>query len=247
MAGAVDLSGLKQRAQAAPPRSEVRCSPRCRRHRGHRGQLRGRGAGPVRTGTRRGGAVVAAQRRLACSWPKPGGAGRRRQGHVGLGDRQRRRHAPGGAGVRRAGRPDRGGAGRRSAAGQFPGHATAGSAAQLGRFAAGGNRGQARRRRAEDGDEPEQVDPALAQARDHLDAGDFDAAKAGLRGDPDRRPQPRRSQGRRAADRLPVACHRAAPDAVAVADAAPADIEAAFAAADVAVAQPGRRRARSTG
>ena len=53
--------------------------------------------------------------------------------------------------------------------------------------------------------EAEEVDPELAQAREHLDAGDFDAARDRLSGDPRRRPEPRRGQGRDASDRLPAA------------------------------------------
>lgn len=86
---------------------------------------------------------------------------------------------------------------------------------------------------APDSGEPEQIDPALAQAREHLDAGDFDEAKAAyeaiLVGDPNH-PEAKGAVrqiaflGRATAQR---------PDAVTVADANPADIDAAFAAADV--------------
>jgi putative thioredoxin len=86
---------------------------------------------------------------------------------------------------------------------------------------------------APDSGEPEQIDPALAQARAHLDAGDFDAAKVAyeaiLVGDPNH-PEAKGAVrqiaflGRATAQR---------PDAVAVADANRADIDAAFAAADV--------------
>lgn len=86
---------------------------------------------------------------------------------------------------------------------------------------------------APDSGEPEQIDPALAQARAHLDAGDFDAARTAyeaiLVGDPTH-PEARGAVrqiaflGRATAQR---------PDAVAVADANRADIDAAFAAADV--------------
>ena len=85
---------------------------------------------------------------------------------------------------------------------------------------------------AEDG-EPEQVDPVLGAARDHLDAGDFDAAKSAyeaiLAGDPNH------AEAKGAVRQIGFLARATArrPDAVAVADAAPTDIEAAFAAADV--------------
>ncbi|MDT5120109.1 MAG: putative thioredoxin, partial [Mycobacterium sp.] len=76
-----------------------------------------------------------------------------------------------------------------------------------------------------------EVDPELAQAREQLEAGDFDAAKqsyqALLNANPD-------SIEAKAAIRQIDFLTRATaqrPDAVAVADAAPGDIEAAFAAA----------------
>jgi putative thioredoxin len=80
-----------------------------------------------------------------------------------------------------------------------------------------------------------EVDPVLAQAREQLEAGDFDAAKqsyqALLTTNPD-------SIEAKAAIRQIDFLSRATaqrPDAVAVADAAPGDIEAAFAAADVQI------------
>ena len=85
---------------------------------------------------------------------------------------------------------------------------------------------------AEDG-EPEQVDPALAAARDHLDAGDFDAAKSAyeaiLAGDPNH------AEAKGAVRQIGFLARATTrrPDAIEVADAAPTDIEAAFAAADV--------------
>ncbi len=81
------------------------------------------------------------------------------------------------------------------------------------------------------------LDPAVAQAREHLDAGDFDAARAAyqaiLGDDPDH-PEAK------GAVRQIVFLERATghpPTAVAAADAAPDDIEAAFAAADVEILQ----------
>ena len=90
---------------------------------------------------------------------------------------------------------------------------------------------------AGDGEEPEQVDPALAQARAHLDAGDFDAATAAYQKILDTNPNHEEARG---AVRQIAFLSRASarpPDAVATADADPDDIEAAFAAADVEVLQ----------
>jgi putative thioredoxin len=88
-----------------------------------------------------------------------------------------------------------------------------------------------------DAEEPEQVDPALAQARAHLDAGDFDAALTAYQALLDANPNNAEAKG---AVRQIGFLQRATaqrPDAVAVADAAPDDIEAAFAAADVDILQ----------
>lgn len=86
---------------------------------------------------------------------------------------------------------------------------------------------------ASEGDEAEHVDPALEQARQQLDAGDFAAAQASyqaiLDGDPNH-------VEAKAAVRQLIFLQRATaqrPDAVAVADAAPGDLEAGLAAADV--------------
>lgn len=84
---------------------------------------------------------------------------------------------------------------------------------------------------------PEEVDPELAQAREHLDAGDFDAALAAYQAILDAKPTHAEAKG---AVRQIAFLQRATaqrPDAVAVADAAPDDIEAAFAAADVEILQ----------
>ena len=89
---------------------------------------------------------------------------------------------------------------------------------------------------AEDGD-AEQVDPALAAARDALDSGDFDAAKiayeAILAGDPNH------AEAKGAVRQIAFLARATTRDAgaVAAADAAPGDIEAAFAAADVQLLQ----------
>lgn len=88
---------------------------------------------------------------------------------------------------------------------------------------------------SDEGDEPEQVDPALAQARAHLDAGDFDAALRAYQAILDGQPEHAEAKG---AVRQIAFLQRATaqrPDAVAVADAAPEDIEAAFAAADAEI------------
>jgi putative thioredoxin len=86
-----------------------------------------------------------------------------------------------------------------------------------------------------DSEDAAEVDPELTQAREQLEAGDFDAAKqsyqALLNANPD-------SIEAKAAIRQIDFLTRATaqrPDAVAVADAAPGDIEAAFAAADVQI------------
>jgi putative thioredoxin len=83
-----------------------------------------------------------------------------------------------------------------------------------------------------DGDE---VDPVLAQARQHLEDGDFPAAKESYQAILDANPG---SVEAKAAIRQIDFLSRATtqpPDAVAVADAAPGDIEAALAAADVQI------------
>jgi putative thioredoxin len=88
-----------------------------------------------------------------------------------------------------------------------------------------------------DAEEPEQVDPELAQARAHLDAGDFDAALTAYQALLDADPNHAEAKG---AVRQIGFLQRATaqrPDAVTVADAAPDDIDAAFAAADVDILQ----------
>jgi putative thioredoxin len=88
-----------------------------------------------------------------------------------------------------------------------------------------------------DAEEPEHVDPELAQARAHLDAGDFDAALTAYQALLDANPNDPEAKGavRQIGFLQRATAHR--PDAVAVADAAPDDIDAAFAAADVDVLQ----------
>lgn len=88
-----------------------------------------------------------------------------------------------------------------------------------------------------DGEQPEQVDPQVAQARAHLDDGDFDAALSAYQAILDAQPNHVEAKG---AVRQIVFLQRATtqrPDAVAVADAAPDDVDAAFAAADVEILQ----------
>lgn len=83
--------------------------------------------------------------------------------------------------------------------------------------------------------EPEQVDPEVARARDLLDEGEFDAALAAYQAILDAQPNHAEAKG---AVRQIAFLQRATtqrPDAVATADAAPGDIDAAFAAADVEI------------
>jgi putative thioredoxin len=88
-----------------------------------------------------------------------------------------------------------------------------------------------------EGDEPEQVDPELAKARAHLDAGDFDAALKAYQGLLDANPNHAEAQGAvRQIGFLQRATTRA-PGAIVAADAKPDDIELAFAAADVDILQ----------
>lgn len=84
---------------------------------------------------------------------------------------------------------------------------------------------------------PEQVDPELASARAHLDAGDFDAARAAYQAILDKNPGHAEAKG---AVRQIVFLQRAsshAPGAVVAADAEPDNIDVAFAAADVEILQ----------
>jgi len=89
----------------------------------------------------------------------------------------------------------------------------------------------------DDAEDPEQVDPELAQARAHLDAGDFDAARSAYQAILDASPNHVEAKGavRQIGFLQRASAHR--PDAVATADAAPDDIDAAFAAADVEILQ----------
>ncbi|CAN5573141.1 tetratricopeptide repeat protein [soil metagenome] len=83
--------------------------------------------------------------------------------------------------------------------------------------------------------ETEEVDPELAAAREHLDAGDFDAAKAAYEAILAGNPAHVEAKGAvRQIDFLSRATAHPQ-DAIAISDAAPGDIDAAFAAADVLV------------
>ncbi|WP_172799449.1 tetratricopeptide repeat protein [Mycobacterium sp. IS-3022] len=86
-------------------------------------------------------------------------------------------------------------------------------------------------------DVAEEVDPAVAQARAYLDAGDFDAARAAYQAILDGNPNHAEAKGAvRQIDFLQRATSRD-PGVITAADAAPDDIEAAFAAADVEMLQ----------
>jgi putative thioredoxin len=86
-------------------------------------------------------------------------------------------------------------------------------------------------------EDAEEVDPELAQARDHLDGGDFDAALAAYQAILDAKPNHAEAKG---AVRQIAFLQRATaqrPDALAAADAAPDDVDAALAAADLEILQ----------
>jgi putative thioredoxin len=90
---------------------------------------------------------------------------------------------------------------------------------------------------AGDEEQPEQVDPELAQARAHLDAGDFEAALKAYQAILDANPGHAEAKGAvRQISFLQRATTRA-PGAIVAADAKPDDIELAFAAADVEILQ----------
>jgi putative thioredoxin len=88
---------------------------------------------------------------------------------------------------------------------------------------------------ATDSDDPAEVDPALALARQQLEDGDFAAAADSYQAILDANPNDAEAKGavRQIAFLTRATAQR--PEAVAVADAAPDDIEAAFAAADVQI------------
>jgi putative thioredoxin len=88
---------------------------------------------------------------------------------------------------------------------------------------------------AADSDEPEEVDPALARARQQLEDNDLGAALDSYQAILDDDPNHAEAKGavRQIAFLMRATAH--GPEAVAAADAAPDDIEAAFAAADVQI------------
>ena len=84
-------------------------------------------------------------------------------------------------------------------------------------------------------EQADEVDPELARARQQLEAGEFAAAKESYQAILDANPGSVEAKGAiRQIDFLMRATEQR-PDAVAVADAAPGDIDAAFAAADVQI------------
>jgi putative thioredoxin len=83
--------------------------------------------------------------------------------------------------------------------------------------------------------EPAQVDPGLAKARELLDAGNFDAALGAYRAILDKDPAHPEAKGAVRQISFLTRATKQLPDASRAADAAPDDIEAAFAAADVEI------------
>ena len=88
---------------------------------------------------------------------------------------------------------------------------------------------------ATDSDEPEEVDPVLAQARQQLEDGDFAAAADSYQAILDADPNHAEAKGAVRQIAFLMRATAQGPDAVAVADGAPDDIEAAFGAADVQI------------
>jgi putative thioredoxin len=86
-----------------------------------------------------------------------------------------------------------------------------------------------------EGEVPEEVDPALAAARDHLEAGDVEPARDAYQAILETEPDNAEAKGAVRQISFLIRATAQRPDAVTVADAAPADIEAAFAAADVQI------------
>jgi putative thioredoxin len=84
-------------------------------------------------------------------------------------------------------------------------------------------------------DDPAEVDPELAQARQQLDAGEFDAAKVSYQAILDANPDSVEAKGAIRQIEFLTRATAQRPDAVAIADATPGDIEAALAAADVQI------------
>jgi putative thioredoxin len=86
---------------------------------------------------------------------------------------------------------------------------------------------------APDSGEPEQVDPGLAKARELLDSGNFDAALGAYRAILDADPNHPEAKGAVRQINFLARATKQRPDAARAADAKPNDIDAAFAAADV--------------
>jgi putative thioredoxin len=86
---------------------------------------------------------------------------------------------------------------------------------------------------APDSGEPEQVDPGLAKARELLDSGNFDAALGAYRAILDADPNQPEAKGAVRQISFLARATKQRPDAARAADAKPNDIDAAFAAADV--------------
>jgi putative thioredoxin len=84
---------------------------------------------------------------------------------------------------------------------------------------------------------PEEVDPDLAKARAHLDAGEFEDALAAYQKILDANPSHAEAKGAVRQIAFLIRASGQRPDAVVVADAAPDDLDAAFAAADVEILQ----------
>ena len=87
------------------------------------------------------------------------------------------------------------------------------------------------------GSEPEQIDPGLLKARELLDAGNLDAALGAYQAILDRDPLHAEAKGAIHQISFLNRATKQRPDAVRAADAAPDDIDAAFAAADVEILQ----------
>lgn len=83
--------------------------------------------------------------------------------------------------------------------------------------------------------EPEQIDPGLAKARELLEEGNFDAALGAYQAVLDKDPNHPEAKGAVRQISFLARATKQRPDATRVADAAPDDIEAAFAAADVEI------------
>lgn len=81
--------------------------------------------------------------------------------------------------------------------------------------------------------EPDEIDPGLAKARELLDAGNFDAALGAYRAILDEDPDHPEAKGAVRQISFLSRATKQRPDATRAADAAPDDIDAAFAAADV--------------